>query len=210
MAGRARTLTPSESERLTAVVKALIAEHGSASKLAAAMKAAGLSISQPVLSAQERGEPGGYHLAKQVAGFRRVTVEEILTGAPSKGGPRWRDLPGWAREVEKARALFPKVSPLAFDRLGNLMGERPPSVSDLTIGLLASTWDNCSTDDARVEAIATNARREMAEEDAAALAAIKRRHEARERGETVPPMPGTPAPRAKKAPPKPSASMKKR
>lgn len=206
MAGKARSLTPAESDRLTDYLRPLIEEYGSASALSKAMIAAGHDISQPTISAQLRGsDPGGFHLARQVAAFRRVSVEEILSGRPSGATPRWRDLPGWAAAVAAAVVMFPRVSALAFERLGNLMGEQPPNVSALTIGLLASTWDNCSTDEARVEAIATNARREMADEDAAATVAIKRRHEARERGEPLPPLPGEPVkPRPRKPPPKPS------
>jgi len=202
-------MTPDESARVTAVVKALIAEHGSAVKLAEAMTAAGFSISQPVLSAQARGEPGGYHLAKQLAAFRRIGVEELLSGVRPKDGPRWRELPGWKEEEAKARTMFPRVRPLAFARLGNLMGERPPSVAALTIRLLATTWDQCSTDDERIAAIAENADREMEEEDAAAEVAIRKRHEARERGEPLPPLPGEPAAPAKKSP-KPKANRTKR
>lgn len=205
MAGKARSLTPDESERLTSFLEKLRAEYGSAVKLAAAMSAAGFGISQVSISKQLRGgDPGGYHLARQVAGFRRVDVEELLTGRKSSGGPRWRDLPGWAAAVAAAMVMFPKVSALAFEQLGNLMGEKPPSVTPLTIGLLASTWDSVSTDADRIDAIRTNALREMAEEDAAATDAIKRRHEARERGEPLPPLPGEEPRRAKRPPPKPS------
>ena len=209
MAAKARSLSPNESERLTAYLKALVEEHGSAAALSKAMAAAGLPMSQPTISKQLRAaDPGGYHLARQVAAFKRVEVDEILTGRKGSGGPRWRDLPGWAAAVASAMVMFPRVSALAFERLGNLMGERPPDVSALTIGLLATTWDNVSTDAERSAEIKKNALREMAEEDAAATDAIKRRHEARERGEPLPPLPGEPVKRAPKLPPKPSRGSK--
>ncbi|MDO9016649.1 MAG: hypothetical protein Q8S73_43115 [Deltaproteobacteria bacterium] len=164
-----------------------------------------LGVSQPMISLAVNGhKPVGPKLKKGLATYTRQTLDE-LEGIDRPGSTRWRNLPGWADAERKAREMFPKVSPLAFDRLGNLMGEQPPSVSALTIGLLASTWDSTSTDEARIEAIATNARREMAEEDTAADLAIKRRHEARERGEPLPPLPGEPVkPRPRKPPPKPS------
>ena len=67
------------------------------------------------------------------------------------------------------------MSALSWQRIGNLMGERPPAIDPLTIGLLASTWDGRATDVERTDAIATNADEEMAREDAKALAKIKRK-----------------------------------
>lgn len=164
-----------------------------------------LGVSQSMISLAINGhKPVGWKLMKGIAAHTHQTLDE-LEGIERPGSTRWRNLDGWAEAVADARKMFPKVSVLAFERLGNLMGERPPSVSGLTIGLLASTWDSTSTDADRIAEIRTNALREMAEEDAAATAAIRARHEARERGEPLPPLPGEPVKRARRAPPKPSS-----
>lgn len=192
------------NERLKKMLEAILrSDFGEDQQRAADV----LGVSQPMISLAINGKkPVGPKLKKGLATYTRQTLDE-LEGVNRPGSTRWRNLPGWEAAVAQARAMFPRVRPIAFDQLGNLMGEKPPNVSPLTIGLLASTWDTTSTDEARVDAIATNARREMDEEDAAATATIKRRHEARERGEPLPPLPGEPVKqRPKKPPPKPSRS----
>lgn len=175
MTGKPPALSLEERSKLSEVVTALIAEHGSASKLSEAMTAAGHRVSQPTLSKAARGDDaGGYHLARTVALFLKLDVEEVL-GIVTKRGPRWRAIEGYADAEREAKRLFPKVSALSWQRIGNLMGERPPAIDPLTIGLLASTWDGRATDVERTDAIATNADEEMAREDAKALAKIKRK-----------------------------------
>lgn len=141
----------------------------------------------------------GYPFAARVAELSGMTVQQLLSGKPDNDGtgPRWRFIPGWAAAVEQAKRDFPKVSPLAWERLGNLMGERPPAMDPTTLGLLASTWDQRSTDDDRRKAIADQADREMTEEDRATDDLLRRRQEARDRGEPLPPHPDDPPPRPK-------------
>lgn len=200
--GSGRSFGDAENARLRAIAERMLREcDGNQRRLAER-----LGVRQPTVSNFLAGKTGaGVQLASAIATHAGVTLQGAVGGDDTAATPRWRDLPGWQDEERKAREMFPRVRPIAFDRLGNLMGERPPSVSALTIGLLASTWDSTSSDEARVEAITANAKREMAEQDAAATDAIRRRHEARERGEPLPPLPGEPAPtRPRKPPPKPS------
>lgn len=90
MTGKPPALSLEERSKLSEVVTALIAEHGSASKLSEVMTAAGHRVSQPTLSKAARGDDaGGYHLARTVALFLKLDVEEVL-GIVTKRGPRWR------------------------------------------------------------------------------------------------------------------------
>lgn len=149
--------------------------------------AAALGVSQSMISlAIGRAKPVGRKLKLGLSRHTGKTLDEI-EGIERPGFTRWRDLPGWAEQEREARKLFRKVRPVAFSALGNLMGEKPPAVSALAIGLLASTWDQVASDDERVVAIREQAEREMDAEDEAAMEGIRARHEARERGEDVPP-----------------------
>lgn len=174
MSGKPQALSDEERSRLSEVVTRLTGEHGSASKLEKVMAAAGHRVAQPTLSKAARGDDaGGYSFAKRVAAFLGQDVEEVL-GIATKRGPRWRALDGWAEVEREARRLFPKVSELSWQRVGNLMGERPPSLDAVTIGILATTWDDRAVDLDRAKEIAEQADREMAEEDAKALRKIRK------------------------------------
>ena len=201
--GSGKSFSVVQNERLRALVVQLQTRFDSQREFAEK-----LGVAQPTVSNFIAGKTGaGVQFATAVAALAGVTLESAISGGDAATTPRWRNLPGWAEEEKKARKLFPKVRSLAFDRLGNLMGERPPSVSALTIGLLASTWDQTADDEERSDEIAKNAQREMDEEDAAAVKTLRARHEAREKGAPLPPLPGEPKPRAKKAPPLPSAGI---
>lgn len=174
MAGKLPALSVEERAKLSEVVTRLIGEHGSASKLEKVMAAAGHRVAQPTLSKAARGDDvGGYSFAKRVAAFLGQDVEEVL-GIAAKRGPRWRALEGWADVEREARHLFPKVSELSWQRVGNLMGERPPSLDPVTIGIIATTWDDRAADVDRAREIADQADREMAAQDEAALRKIRK------------------------------------
>lgn len=199
--GTGRSFSVAENERLRALARGMLEKVDNNQRRLADL----LGVAQPTVSNFIAGKTGaGVQLATAIARQAGLSLQSATGGGDVAGSPRWRDLPGWAAAVAAAMLMFPKVSVLAFEQLGNLMGEKPPSVTPLTIGLLASTWDNVSSDDARADAIRANALREMAEEDLAATAAIKARHQARERGEPLPPLPGEPPKRTRRAPPKPS------
>lgn len=174
MPGKPQALSVEERAKLSEVVTRLIGEHGSASGLERAMAAAGHRVAQPTLSKAARGDDvGGYSFAKRVAAFLGQDVEEVL-GIATKRGPRWRALDGWTEVEREARRLFPKVSELSWQRVGNLMGERPPSLDAVTIGILATTWDDRAVDIDRAREIAEQADREMADQDAKAMRKIRK------------------------------------
>lgn len=54
------------------------------------------------------------------------------------------------------------------------MGERPPSLDPVTIGIIATTWDDRAADVDRAREIADQADREMAAQDEAALRKIRK------------------------------------
>lgn len=193
-----RSLSPNENALVTEVLRELVKEHRGQSALARAMIAKGIQITQPAISAVILGKSNaGYSLARSVADFKRVPVEQLL-GQPARhhetpdnddiSGPRWRSLSWWPDVLKEAKKRFPKVAPVAWDWIGNLMGSDPPPADPQMIGTMAQAWDNSASDDERARAISENAHREMDEEDAEAEDLFKRRHEAREKGEPVPPM----------------------
>lgn len=174
MSGKPPALSVEERAKLSEVVSRLIEKHGSASELERVMAAAGHRVAQPTLSKAARGDDaGGYSFAKRVAAFLGQDVEEVL-GIATKRGPRWRALDGWGEVEREARRLFPKVSELSWQRVGNLMGERPPSLDPVTIGILATTWDDRASDVERARAIAEQADREMDAQDAKAMRKIRK------------------------------------
>lgn len=180
--------------RLRAVLTGLVRDEfdGSQSKAAKA-----LGVTQELISGMMAGKrPVAFKTIQGIVAHTGRSYDEVL----GNSGPRWRGTPGWAEAVAEARRAFPRVSDLAWTRLGNLMGERPPPLEPGVLGVMAAAWDQASTDAERAEAIAANAEREMAEEDAQMDALLRRRHEAERRGTPKPALPDEPtAPAQRKA-----------
>lgn len=121
--GSGRSFGDAENARLRAIAERMLREcDGNQRRLAER-----LGVRQPTVSNFLAGKTGaGVQLASAIATHAGVTLQGAVGGDDTAATPRWRDLPGWQDEERKAREMFPRVRPIAFDRLGNLMGERPP------------------------------------------------------------------------------------
>lgn len=184
MAGR--SMTPEQNEHVVEAIRRLL-ESGdwNQSTLAPRLGVKQTSISS-LLSGRHRAS---FPFALRLAELLHVDVFELLDGRSTKkppppAGPRWRDLPWWAEVIAAARRLVPKVSELAWLRMGNLMGEMPPSQDPATLAMIAVGWDQGASDDERARVDAELADQEMAEEDAAVDDLFRERH--RQRSEGVP------------------------
>lgn len=201
-----KSFSAAENERIRAAARRLLEQHDGNQRVLAEA----LGVTQPTVSNFLSGKNGaGVTLAKKIAVAVGVGLDALVAPPSVKSGEgsRWRALPWWASVIAEAKKLFPKVSDLAWTRLGNLMGEQPPTKDPVGLGMLASSWDQVSTDDDRAAEIAAAAEAEMAEEDAATDDLLRRRHEAREKGVDPPALPDDPKAAGR---PKPPAKPAKR
>lgn len=136
----------------------------------------GLSYSSISDWANGKSDPRFEQLDKIASAIKELhgeTIEplELLFGTSAKGtAPRIQELPWWEEVVEKAMTLFPRTPRYAFDRIGALMGERPPPADPVVIGQMASAWHQGASDEERSAALIAKAEREMAAEDAEHIA----------------------------------------
>lgn len=100
-------------------------------------------------------------LSYLLSGQRRAGADLLVALAEKTGrttddllglsSPRWRDLPGWDRLVTEGRARYPGVSRLAWEYVGNLYGQQPPSMDASAIAVIAMTWDAHATPEQRAD-----------------------------------------------------------
>lgn len=209
MAGR--SMTPEQNDRVVERVREILATSDwNQSTLAPRLGVKQTSISS-LLAGRHRAS---FPFAMRLAELLHIDVFDLIDGRaaktpppPAAGGPRWRDLPWWPEAVATARRIAPRVSALSWERLGNLMGEMPPSRDPATLAMLALGWDNAASNADRAEADAALSDREMAEEDAAVDDLLRRRAEAQREGR---PLPRLPDEVEEPSPPPPPAPPKKR
>lgn len=209
MAGR--SMTPEQNDRVVERVREILATSDwNQSTLAPRLGVKQTSISS-LLAGRHRAS---FPFAMRLAELLHIDVFDLIDGRaaktpppPAAGGPRWRDLPWWPEAVTTARRIAPRVSALSWERLGNLMGEMPPSRDPATLAMLALGWDNAASNADRAEADAALSDREMAEEDTAVDDLLRRRDEARREGR---PLPRLPDEVEELSPPPPPAPPKKR
>lgn len=191
MAGR--SMTPAQNDRVVERVREILASPDwNQSTLAPRLGVKQTSISS-LLAGRHRAS---FPFAMRLAELLEVDVFDLIDGRATKavapastGGPRWRDLPWWPEVIAVARKMAPRVSALSWERLGNLMGEMPPSRDPATIAMLALGWDQAASDTDRAAADGELADREMAAEDAAVDDLLRRRDEARREGRPLPRLP---------------------
>jgi len=104
---RARSLSPEESERVSAAVRSLMAEYGSQTAVSKELQMPdGGSVSQASISLALRGIPVGVTFARAVAQKLGIGFEELVSGARGKadGVRRYKELPGWAEAANEVAA----------------------------------------------------------------------------------------------------------
>lgn len=185
-----RAFGKDRNDALRARVRAIMtADFGG--NLTATAKALGLS---PAALHDFLGETrgAGMKLLDGLAKYSGLSVDALISGAPTPAlaAPRWGDLPGWAQARADALRVYGRRLPeIAFEHAGDVMGMAPPSVVDArTVYNAAKLWWDARTEEEQEAAIATQARAEMAAEDAAVDALLKSRAEAQTRGEPLPPL----------------------
>lgn len=193
MAGR--SMTPEQNDRVVERVREILSSpEWNQSTLAPRLGVKQTSISSLLAGRHRASFPFAMRLAEllQLDVFDLIegrAAKAPLTPSPSAGGPRWRDLPWWSEVIAIARKMAPRVSALSWERLGNLMGEMPPSRDPATLAMLALGWDQAASDNDRAAADAALSDREMAEEDAEVDDLLRRRAEARRDGRPLPRLP---------------------
>lgn len=111
-----------------------------------------------------------------------VSLDWLATGAGTpdartveRDAPRFRDLPGWPEAEAEAMRRFKHIPPWAISAAGDLMAARAPEhVDAMVVADFARAWMSAASDTARSDAIAAQARAEMAAEDAKAAKKGKR------------------------------------
>lgn len=85
----------------------------------------------------------GMKLLKALARALNLSLDDLVgeSQQTTSLGPRWCNLPGWTEALAEARRLFPRVSDAAWEWVGGLAGVRPPAMSAVVLGSMASVWD---------------------------------------------------------------------
>lgn len=192
---RGKSFSVEENARIREGARALLERAGSQAALAET-----LGVSQPTLSNFIRAEHptgAGPRLGDAIARELGITLDELRTGqrrAPA-GAPIFGAIPGWAEAEAEARRIYGKRLPsYAWESGRRLMGAQAPAVLNaVTVFNLVQAYWEMMSDETRAEAIRRQAEEEMKREDAEADELLRARHDAREAGRPVPPMPDDPA-----------------